>query len=83
MAENPPAFPVSTIDGFTHEGMALRDWFAGQAVGGILANSENAVSGAEPTNSALSNPGFPQWLAMTAYRVADAMLAARTQEPQP
>lgn len=59
-------------------GLSFRDWFASQALVGIIANSENAVAGAEPTNSALSSsPDFPSWIALTAYRVADAMLAER------
>jgi hypothetical protein len=35
-----PAFPISTIDGFTQHGMTLRQWYAGQALAGIMANPE-------------------------------------------
>ena len=30
--ENPQAFPLSTIDGFSHDGMDLRDYFASKAI---------------------------------------------------
>ena len=81
--DNPSAFPVSSIDGVTNDGMTLRDWFAGQVVTGVLANSENAVSGAEPTNYALSlRPDqYAPWVARVSYLVADAMLAARKATP--
>lgn len=40
---NPPAFPQQCADaldvGMVHEGMSLRDWFAGQALVGLLADS--------------------------------------------
>lgn len=44
-----------------HEGMSLRDWFAGQALTGLLAKDQlwSAVAGRE------------------AYEMADAMLKAR------
>lgn len=41
MTEKPtggPAFPCSNTHGYHHNpGMTLRDWFAGQALNGILA----------------------------------------------
>ena len=50
-------------------GMTLRDWFAGQALAGLLANvgftGEVTYDG----------------LAYDAYRIADAMLAAREAKP--
>ena len=71
-----PAFPhgplgdsITFDDGRTsHQwpacaGMSLRDWFAGQALQGILAGTLN---GDKPEN----------W-AKAAYQVADAMLKAR------
>lgn len=83
-----PAFPspnnvvLGDMMSGGHSGMDLRDWFAGKVVTGIIANSENTAAGAEPTNCALSiNPDFPKWLAMTAYRVADAMMAQRATSP--
>lgn len=62
--ENPSAFPVSTIDGFTHEGMSLRDWFAGQALAYLADPDINET--VEKT-------------ADYVYRVADAMLARRAE----
>lgn len=61
--ENPPAFPVSTIDGFTNSGMALRDYFAAHALAGMLA------TGSCPDDDAL--------VARDAFSLADAMLAER------
>ena len=68
-----PAFPQKriyrcsqSIDHELHEtGMSLRDWFAGQALAGILSNPniENAYFKID---------------AGLAYDAADAMLAART-----
>lgn len=35
-----PAFPCNSPDGVeTYKGMSLRDWFAGQALAGYLANN--------------------------------------------
>ena len=61
-----PAFPSSVdhgIDGEHYKGMDLRDWFAGQALAGFMANSKCEYS----------DPGA----AKAAYALADAMLAAR------
>ena len=66
-----PAFPRPAVcgDGFTaYEeavGMTLRDWFAGQAMAGLLA-----YPGAGEWAS-------PDKLAVNVYRYADAMLEAR------
>lgn len=68
MADKPtggPAFPVSTIDGFTEHGMTLRDWFAGQALG----------LGFDWVN--VHETGGYAEAAQVAYEVADAMIAAR------
>ncbi len=70
---NPPAFP-RTGEGFGNPlydtpGMSLRDWFAGQALSGMLAH----------TNNDFQPYGFDAsvYFAEDAYRHADAMLAAR------
>jgi hypothetical protein len=75
-----PAFPragfLSPLEGNTalqfdslpQSGMSLRDWFAGQALAGITANS-----------SAGSPAGESWTCAVDAYRHADAMLAARKE----
>lgn len=67
--ENPLAFPVSSIDGFTQHGMTLRDWFAGQALAGICAASVGHMT--DGTNEST--------LAYGAYLIADEMLHAREQ----
>jgi len=65
--DNPPAFPVvSDVIGH-YEGMTLRDWFAGQALVGMLASK----AGIPPYSNS--------WAAERAYQMADAMLAARKE----
>lgn len=56
-----PAFPAS--DHHYAEGMSLRDYFAGQALTGLHADSQNMSSNQQ--NAAI------------AYEAADAMLLAR------
>ena len=58
-----PAFPS---DRFGELGMSLRDYFAGQALAGLLACYKTA--------------GSKQDFAIDAYTQADAMLAARQKE---
>ncbi|NLF01133.1 MAG: hypothetical protein GX601_09170 [Anaerolineales bacterium] len=59
-----PAFPSDWPHGCTDEGMSLRDWFAGQAVAGIMANIG-------------FNQFLPEIISKSAWAVADAMLAER------
>jgi hypothetical protein len=54
------AFPFPSVSG--HPGMTLRDYFAGQALAGLLAN-----------NSAYN----PQHYTRLAYQHADEMMKAR------
>jgi len=76
--ENPPAFPIHpgiNIDLLSgHEGMTLRDWFAGQALAGI-GTWMPLTSHAD-----LTTDWAQQLRAEWAYRQADAMLSARTPE---
>jgi hypothetical protein len=69
MTENPQAFPSGDKAAFptaTYEpGMTLRDWFAGQALAGLLADSDMAST--------------PTGFAEGAYQYADAMLAERAR----
>lgn len=61
---NEPAYPRNyNSDG--HNGMYLRDYFAGQALAGLMSSE---VKGREYSN---------EWVAKRSYHVADAMLAAR------
>ena len=57
-----PAFPKNY--GVPHEGMSLRDYFAGLAMQGLLAADSN-------------NEWDPDICVILAYRIADAMLAER------
>ena len=59
-----PAFPCTTMHDF--KGMSLRDYFAGQALAGMLANPEL------PTDA--------EYIAKWSYLNADAMLAERQKE---
>jgi hypothetical protein len=63
-AHSGPAFPVNVND--ENAGMTLRDWFAGQALSGIMA-------GATGTSNRL------EWAPEEAYAMADAMLAVRDE----
>ncbi len=76
-----PAFPSSPVIGpngvllrpadIGCEGLSLRDWFAGQALSGITKDYiDNNVDEAKVCSE-------------QAYRIADAMLAARSKENQP
>lgn len=79
MSDNPPAFPVSTIDGFTNDGMTLRDWYAGQVLVGrsMLIIDE----GDELKTTTGHNLLTPEGVAASCYELADAMLAARKDSP--
>jgi hypothetical protein len=59
-----PAFPRPSMA--TDDGMTLRDWFAGQAMAGIMGNS-GINHGIYPPDEAARN----------CYAIADAMLGAR------
>ena len=67
--DNLNAFPTPESEhNYAVEGMSLRDYFAGQALAGMLANRNvgGDVKGEE--------------IAMNAYRAADHMLAEREKE---
>jgi hypothetical protein len=65
VSENPKAFPLSPLidpdDCGGSGGMDLRDWFAGQALAGCMANPS------------IGDDSAPKY----AYFLADAMLAER------
>lgn len=65
---NPRAFPSSAIDD-TFGGMTLRDWFAGQALAGLLASKVYHNAG----------EGFGTFIADQAGIIADAMIAERAK----
>jgi len=60
-----PAFPLP--ENYAREGMSLRDWFAGQALQGLLAGAADADCTAAD-------------YARDAFMMADAMLAARKKD---
>ena len=67
------AFPGTREYHGGYYGMSLRDWFAGQAMAGMLAYSQNDRSGNWANNASEIA------VARGAYEYADAMLAAREQ----
>lgn len=67
-----PVYPIIRtpgVDILESPGISLRDWFAGQIVSGIIANPHFS-----PNTS-------PLQAAAHAYATADAMLAARKEQP--
>lgn len=68
-----PTTAITTPDGRVlagaSDGMSLRDWFAGQALVGLLASGQWH-------NSTMQN-GFAEHIANHADEIADAMIAAR------
>ncbi len=76
--ENPPAFPVIAENGLGHvsEGMSLRDWFAGQVLAGAM-NTPTYWSG----HLEHSLKTTPEAVAERAFKIADALLAARAKGP--
>ena len=65
-----PAFSLPESENFTAQyGMSLRDWFAGQALNGIIAHP-----GMEPDDASKTG------CAVLAYEYADAMIAERNKQ---
>ena len=69
------AFPMHERDDALR-GMTLRDWFAGQALAGIMAYHN-------PTRGDFHYNCDDKQIANTAYSYADAMLAARNERQEP
>ncbi len=79
-----PAFPCKIPEGYdadenpissTYSGMSLRDYFAGQALMGILASVK-----ASDVVKDLTGPDGPAVCARFAYYAADAMIQQRRLE---
>jgi hypothetical protein len=65
-----PSFPAPAgVAHITDQGMTLRDWFAGQALAGLLACGEAHNEHTSSVTTAAS------------YKMADAMLKAREVKP--
>lgn len=73
-----PAFPVleSEAWGEPTRGMSLRDWFAGQAIQGLMANNDFLLR----VDQELPNMSTREAIACYAYGVADCALAAREEK---
>ena len=84
-----PAFPVMWTeinDGKSPQitacepGMSLRDWFAGKALAGLLADPDDTYCDASDEEGIeLERREYADARARDAYRYADAMLRARGQ----
>ena len=70
-----PAFPVAHLDDVVQTGMSMRDYFAAAALNGLLSSGEKEFIPNE--SGCLVNNKYIQ---DSAYRLADAMLAARRQK---
>jgi len=86
-----PAFPTIAVgpagDLYGDHGMSLRDWFAGQALVGLIAKSEAMSNGGNkvtdtPVGHVISHEAVLETIeskARGAYLYADAMLAERAK----
>ena len=73
--KNPPAFPVSFKWGdelSQYNGMTLRDYFAAQALQGLMHNYHPC--------DFLEHKGWLEDISMASYQMANAMLKAREEE---
>lgn len=76
--ENPPAFPIQRgLQGAaSNDGLTMRDWFAGQALIGILGNEGLMAAFADKSNDGKIKASH---VAEIAYLNADAMLSQRSK----
>ena len=75
--ENPQVFPYEFVSGTVRKGMLLRDYFAGQAILGLVANPD-----VKPTYMSFSvdeerKANVNGQYSKIAYAIADAMLKER------
>lgn len=67
------AFPMAgSVNNYSHEGMTLRDYFAGQAIIPIMSWAVDQLQGDTDRVAITANR-----YAKSAYLIADAMLEAR------
>ena len=69
MSDSGPAFPTTAGQVVYSHGMTLRDWFAGQALTSLLRNPNHNVG----------TVTFER-VGQDAYKLADAMIAARDEK---
>ncbi len=67
--KQPQAFPIPLGDGSCYFGMTLRDWFAGQALAGLMTNPRAALPYGKTELT----------IEEAAYMAADAMLIERAK----
>jgi hypothetical protein len=62
-----------------HHGMTLRDWFAGQALNGMMGTYDptDGVATCNPTDGVVWEPDEAKFIAQKCYLFADAMLKER------
>jgi hypothetical protein len=70
--------PVSCYP-YPDSGMSLREWYAGQALAGLCANSNSNVIAAR---LGMSAPDVRRVIAHTSYLMADAMLEMRLHDDE-
>lgn len=71
--DNPSAFPNPEDAWNSREwGLTMRDWFAGQAINGVVAHLGPGQGD--------SSSGVPATIAEAAYEIADAMMEARKRK---
>lgn len=72
-----PAFPIvgGGVDSrlFEDYGMSLRDYFAAHSLAGVISSVSNG------THTAPEGMSHIEWIAKSAYYLADAMLAERVK----
>lgn len=97
-----PAFPCKMIDftggvpgeirvapEFPHDGMSLRDYFAGQAIDAVSDQWNAMTDELRKVHSGCVDSGiiwgrdYQRFMAKQAYSVADAMLAERNRKQEP
>jgi len=76
-SKRPDGSVVAAPEQHLHGGMSLRDWFAGQALTGMMANHTRFCAIVTPADT---QENGDRKVAEQAYRHADAMLAAREGE---
>jgi hypothetical protein len=81
-----PAFPQNDLSSYgigpseNNAGMTLRDWFAGQAMAAMLTGVVGKIGAGSDVHAYATGP-CNAVIVDRAYVIADAMLAARKEQP--